>query len=162
MARIATQVDQRICASVDSGAVRQILLNLMDNAVKYGPAGQTIRVVLDSHAQSARIVVEDEGPGVPAADATRIFEPFNRLSRPGEATVLVEDIYVRDRQLGVTIEANIGVAGDVRGGSGFPVMSPDGRHVIFGADSLGFTPADMQPLSEVFARALTPEDFAAP
>jgi signal transduction histidine kinase len=85
-ARIATQVDQRICASVDSGAVRQILLNLMDNAVKYGPAGQTIRVVLDRHAQSARMVVEDEGPGVPAADATRIFEPFNRLSRPGEAT----------------------------------------------------------------------------
>jgi hypothetical protein len=38
----------------------------------------------------------------------------------------------------------------------------DGRQVIFGADSLGFTPGDVQPLSEVFARALTPEDFGAP
>ena len=90
------------------------------------------------------------------------YEALGSTTRPGEATVLVQDIYARDRQLGVTIEANIGVAGDMRGGSGSPVMSPDGRQVIFGGDGLGFTPGDVQPLSEVFARALTPEDFAAP
>jgi signal transduction histidine kinase len=85
-ARILTQLDQQICASVDSAAIRQILLNLLDNAVKYGPAGQTISVVLKGDARSVQMMVEDEGPGIPAADAERIFEPFNRLARPGDAT----------------------------------------------------------------------------
>lgn len=101
-------------------------------------------------------------PSLSADGRTVAYEALGTTTRPGEATVLVEDIYVRDRQLGVTIEANVGVAGDVRGGSGFPVMSPDGRQVIFGGDGLGFTPGDVQPLSEVFARTISPADFEAP
>jgi|SRR5215203_3979132 len=85
-ARIVTRLDQQICARVDSAAIRQILLNLMDNAVKYGPAGQTVSVVLKEHTGKVRMMVEDEGPGIPGTEATRIFEPFNRLTRSGDAT----------------------------------------------------------------------------
>ena len=51
---------------VDRNALRQILLNLLDNAAKYGPAGQTITVGSQIVGDRARIWVEDEGPGYPA------------------------------------------------------------------------------------------------
>jgi signal transduction histidine kinase len=85
-ARVASQLDHAVCARVDSGALRQVLLNLMDNAVKYGPPGQTVRVLLTFDAGIAKLSVEDEGPGIGEGDAAKIFEPFSRLSRPGDAT----------------------------------------------------------------------------
>jgi signal transduction histidine kinase len=57
---------------------RQVLLNLLDNAVKYGPAGQTIRVSLAVMGSSARVTVTDEGPGVPAREREAIWTPFFR------------------------------------------------------------------------------------
>jgi signal transduction histidine kinase len=66
-----------------------VLLNLLDNAVKYGPAGQTVTVstARGSGGARVRLAVEDEGPGIPARDRARIFEPFQRLERPVEAAV---------------------------------------------------------------------------
>jgi signal transduction histidine kinase len=58
--------------------MRQVLLNLLDNAAKFGPAGQTIQVELDLVAGAARLAVEDRGPGVPPADRRRIFQAFER------------------------------------------------------------------------------------
>lgn len=66
-------------ASVDAGLLRQALLNLLDNALKYGPAGETIRVFLEVEGREARIGVEDQGPGVPRKERDRIWEPFMRL-----------------------------------------------------------------------------------
>jgi signal transduction histidine kinase len=56
----------------------QVLLNLLDNAVKFGPPGQTVRVALDISEDQAQLVVEDHGPGIPAADRRRIFKAFER------------------------------------------------------------------------------------
>ena len=66
-------------ALVDQAAFRQILLNLLDNAVKYGRAGQTIVVTVERRDGSAIVSVTDEGPGVPADARTRIWEPYRRL-----------------------------------------------------------------------------------
>jgi signal transduction histidine kinase len=74
-------------ARIDPGAVRQILLNLLDNAVKYGPAGSAIRVALEATPASARILVEDRGPGVPPASRDRIWERFARLDRDLQSSV---------------------------------------------------------------------------
>ncbi len=90
------------------------------------------------------------------------YQGLGISERPNQLSVFVTDIYVRDRQVGVTIEASIGVAGDARGDSQFPVMSPDGQQVIFESEGVGFTAGDVQTLSEVFARTLRPGDFAAP
>jgi signal transduction histidine kinase len=85
-ARVSTRLDDGVAASVDAGAMRQILLNLLDNAVKYGPAGQTVSVRLELIDDRARLTVEDEGPGIDAVDAERVWEPFHRLAGAAEAT----------------------------------------------------------------------------
>jgi signal transduction histidine kinase len=68
----------------DPNAVRQVLLNFLDNAVKYGPRGQRIRVAVQSTAEGVAMTVADEGPGVAAADRQRIWKPFWRASGSAE------------------------------------------------------------------------------
>lgn len=69
-----------VWAVVDPAWFRQVLLNLLDNAVKYGPSGQTIRVGASSDGDRARVTVADEGGGVPASDRERIWTPYVRLA----------------------------------------------------------------------------------
>lgn len=68
----------------DDDALRQVLWILLDNAFRY--ARQTVAVTLDVEDGWARLVVADDGPGVPAGDRERVFERFHRVerSRPGE------------------------------------------------------------------------------
>jgi signal transduction histidine kinase len=61
--------------------VRRILMNLLDNALKYGPPGQTVEVQAAAENGMVRLVVQDEGPGIPEADRQRIWEPYWRLPR---------------------------------------------------------------------------------
>ena len=63
----------------DAGALRRALLNLVDNAVKYTPAGGSVVISLERAGRSVALVVEDSGIGIDPADARRIFEPFVRL-----------------------------------------------------------------------------------
>lgn len=66
----------------DPEALRQILLNLLDNAVKYGPPGQEVVVSLEPQADRAiRIGVEDEGDGVPESQRKKIWQRFERLQQ---------------------------------------------------------------------------------
>jgi signal transduction histidine kinase len=73
-----------VVVPADGDALRQVLLNLLDNAVKYGPPGQVIGVGVALVGDRARVWVEDEGPGIPAADRARAWEPFVRLRRERE------------------------------------------------------------------------------
>jgi signal transduction histidine kinase len=76
--RLRTDLDEDAAARVDVGALTQIVLNLLDNAVKYGPPGQTVTVSLRRREGTVQIAVEDEGPGIPAEDRGRVWEPFVR------------------------------------------------------------------------------------
>ena len=67
----------------DPGLIRQMVLNLLENAVRHTPAGGSVDVTLDADADSARITVADTGPGVGAEDRARIFERFVRLTPGG-------------------------------------------------------------------------------
>ncbi|PYR76184.1 MAG: hypothetical protein DMF86_13235 [Acidobacteria bacterium] len=82
---IHRRIEHAMVVPVDAGAVRQIVLNLLDNALKYGPAGQTVTVTSRCDRGEAVIAIEDEGPGVLLTDA-RIWEPFYRVAGGGEAT----------------------------------------------------------------------------
>ncbi|HEU4631909.1 MAG TPA: HAMP domain-containing sensor histidine kinase [Gemmatimonadaceae bacterium] len=80
--RVELLTDERVHAVVAHAALRQILLNLLDNAVKYGPVGQVIQVGVEpGPAGTARLWVEDEGPGVPEEERERVWEPFYRAER---------------------------------------------------------------------------------
>jgi heavy metal sensor kinase len=54
------------------------VLNVLDNAVKYAPEGSSVRVTLTGADRSARLQVEDDGPGIPAEDLPHVFERFYR------------------------------------------------------------------------------------
>lgn len=80
-ATLCTDLDEHAVALIDRGAVRQLLLNLLDNAIKYGPAGQTVTVTVDRRGGRARLMVCDQGPGVPLGERHRVWQPFQRLER---------------------------------------------------------------------------------
>ena len=65
----------------DAYALRQSLFALLENALKFGPAGQVITVGAAAHAGHVRIWVDDEGPGIPPSERRRVWQPYARLDR---------------------------------------------------------------------------------
>ena len=74
-----TELQDNLIAPIDSASLRQIVLNLLDNAAKYGPVGQRVVAGVAMFDNTARIWVDDEGAGVPARERERVFEPFYRI-----------------------------------------------------------------------------------
>jgi signal transduction histidine kinase len=85
-ATISVAAPDRLLATADGDAFRQIVINLLDNAVKYGPPGQTVAVELVASNGTVKLLVDDEGPGIREEDRARVFERFVRLA-PGAAEV---------------------------------------------------------------------------
>ncbi len=87
---VETSLDEAVRAPVDQDALRQILLNLVDNAVKYGPAGQTVHVALGNGfagGDRVQLSVEDQGPGIPADEIEQIWAPYYRLPKDAEGSI---------------------------------------------------------------------------
>jgi two-component system sensor histidine kinase KdpD len=63
---------------VDANLVVQIFVNLLDNAAKYTPAGTKVRISARAEDEFVRVIVDDEGPGLPAAERERLFDKFQR------------------------------------------------------------------------------------
>jgi signal transduction histidine kinase len=83
---IAVDAPTEALALADADAVRQVLLNLLDNAVKHGPRAQRITARVDARPGLVRLMVEDQGPGISPDDRARIWQPFTRGARPADAT----------------------------------------------------------------------------
>lgn len=86
-AELRLEVTERVVGSADRGGLRQMLLNLLDNALKYGPVGQRVTVGLAVFGDSARLWVDDEGPGIAATDLEKVFSPFYRSPRDAGSAV---------------------------------------------------------------------------
>jgi len=88
VARAALAEDKRIdmgCARTapvavrgDAASLAMLLANLLDNALRYTPAGGRIDVAVDDDQGQAVLSVADTGPGIPAAERERVFERFHR------------------------------------------------------------------------------------
>jgi len=65
----------------DEGLLRQMLLNLLDNAIKYTPSGGTIRIQMSHHNSTCEITVADAGPGIASEAQSHIFERFYRADK---------------------------------------------------------------------------------
>jgi PAS domain S-box-containing protein len=65
--------------AADRDKVRQVLVNLIENAIKYSPDGGSIQIGLEPEQDAVCFFVRDEGLGIPAEEQSRIFEKFYRL-----------------------------------------------------------------------------------
>jgi PAS domain S-box-containing protein len=75
--------DEPLAASADREKVRQILANLVDNALKFSPEGGTVTVEARRAGGTVEVRVVDEGIGIPAAEQERIFRKFHRAEGSG-------------------------------------------------------------------------------
>lgn len=66
---------------LDFVLMEQVLVNLLENAAKYAPEGSTVTLAIRQFKYALIVEVLDEGPGIPAAEEQRIFDPFHRLRR---------------------------------------------------------------------------------
>lgn len=62
----------------DSSSLTQLVVILLENAIKYSPVNSTVRVTTSSRAAIASILIEDDGPGIPEADLPHVFDRFYR------------------------------------------------------------------------------------
>lgn len=91
----------------DRDALSEALVNLIDNAVKYGGEGQTVEVRTRRLGDGAAVEVADRGPGIPEADRERVFEPFVRV-QPESADGLVHT--AKGTGLGLALVRRIALA----------------------------------------------------
>src|SRR5207237_8775860 len=86
--------EPRIPVRWDRIRIGQVITNLISNALKYGSAKPIVVRLARDGDKFVRIEVEDQGPGVPAADLSRIFERFERASSLPHHGVLGLGLYV--------------------------------------------------------------------
>ena len=78
---IAVETNGALPVRVAQDVVVQVLGNLIDNACKYSPDGEPVRLSANREGDQAVLAVEDLGPGIAATDRERIFERFSQLDR---------------------------------------------------------------------------------
>lgn len=84
---VAAEQDKQVVAAVAPGIelrgnralLTQMISNLIENAIEHTPPGTTVTLSLATDRQGPRLVVEDDGPGIPPAEGERIFDRFHRL-----------------------------------------------------------------------------------
>ncbi|HEX3054450.1 MAG TPA: ATP-binding protein, partial [Aggregatilineaceae bacterium] len=76
-------MDAPVMVSVDLRLMRQIISNLVSNALKYSPPNASIHLELSHDDESVRCRVSDQGIGIPPEDLKRLFEPFHRAGNVG-------------------------------------------------------------------------------
>jgi signal transduction histidine kinase len=114
--RIAASASARV--SIDRQKISQAWLQLVDNAVKYSPAGSTILIGSGDHGSTVEFWVQDSGPGIPPGQELAIFERSSRLGgseTPGSG-------------LGLSIVRSIVIA---HGGRVGVASSPGGTRIGF-------------------------------
>ena len=83
--RVETSASDKLqLVLADADRIEQVLVNLLDNAIKYSPEGGRITVAIDEEGPAPEVVsvaVGDQGVGIPAEDLPRVFERFYRVDR---------------------------------------------------------------------------------
>jgi heavy metal sensor kinase len=78
---VVNRGDGSVVVMADRLVLRQAVINLLDNAIKYSPDGASIRVAVSAQDHTAVIEVVDSGPGIPAEHRDRIFDRFYRVDK---------------------------------------------------------------------------------
>lgn len=78
------KLDESLPAIAEFRRVLQVLLNLVGNALRYGPAHSQIWIRLEREGRFARVIVADQGPGLDPGQQQKVFAKFERLGRSGD------------------------------------------------------------------------------
>ncbi len=84
---IVLDAGHQLTVQGDRDAIARIVRNLIENAIKYGRPGQTVRITATAIPPSIRITVDDQGRGVPAEERLRIWQPYYRLEQHRNAAI---------------------------------------------------------------------------
>lgn len=76
--KLGVNTTSPVMLEADRDRIRQVMLNLLDNAIRYSPAGGEVTITVGTDEAGPHFVVRDEGPGVPPGSERRIFERFAR------------------------------------------------------------------------------------
>jgi PAS domain S-box-containing protein len=76
-------VDPPVITNIDLRLMRQVISNLLTNALKYSPPDKPVQIELSHDSTCIRCQVSDEGIGIPPEDQKRLFEPFHRATNVG-------------------------------------------------------------------------------
>lgn len=120
---IAEAIDAEVTA--DAERCMRIFANLVDNAIAYTPSGGRVRVETRLDGESWLLIVEDDGPGIPAESQERIFEPFHRLNRHEHSSIPGEGLGLSIcRELTAQLQGRILLRSEVDQGARFTVVLP--------------------------------------
>lgn len=126
---IRVSSDGPVYARVHADGLKRVLINLLDNALKYGPEGQTIAVEVRDVDGWAEVAVSDGGPGIPEAQRSRIWDPFVRLEREGTSGTAGSGIGLSIvRQIVGGMGGRVEVGRGAQGGARFSVRVPRAQH----------------------------------
>lgn len=111
-----------VTALADRRRLMQILLNIVGNAIAYGPEGGRVEIAVDADGALATLTIADEGEGLSPEDRIRMFEKFERLGRSdsGGSGLGLYIALMLARAMGGDIEAEAGA----RGGTAFRITLP--------------------------------------
>jgi signal transduction histidine kinase len=124
---VVTSVHGRLPAiRGDRARLRQVLGNLIENAVKYSPEGGEVRVAASASNGAVRIAVRDSGPGIPRDQQARIFEKFGRVDVPGASKPGTGLGLFIARSIAEAHGGSLDVTSDAEPGSTFTLTLPVG------------------------------------
>jgi signal transduction histidine kinase len=122
---LSVELQEGVGVLADQAALRQLLLNLLDNAVKFGPPGQVVRLRVARRNGSAALTISDQGPGVGEEDRERIWEPYYRGSNSATRAVGGSGIGLAIvREVATRFGGSVSVQTPAGGGAEFTVSFP--------------------------------------
>jgi signal transduction histidine kinase len=118
--RVELDARSKAIAKIDPRALSIAAGNLVHNAIAHSPAGGLVTVRAAPREEGFRIEVDDQGPGVPAEDRSRIFAPFTRTESSTGAGLGLSIA----RRIVEAHRGRIGVEDAARGGARFTIELP--------------------------------------
>lgn len=124
---VSVDVIDDVEVRADASKVRQIITNLISNAVKFSPAGTAITVSVSHVDSHGSVTVEDEGPGIPDHALEKVFHQYERLGSSQKGMGL--GLYI-SRRLALAHGGDLSVRNREAGGACFELMLPHPTEAI--------------------------------
>lgn len=122
---LVCEADESISIQANADYVKQIILNLVDNAIKYTPENGAVNVKIFTEKENAVIKVSDTGMGIPKEDQSRIFERFYRVDKARSREIGGTGLGLAiTKHIAMNLGGTISVESELEKGSTFTVKIP--------------------------------------